>query len=143
MKNNQLNTIFLVDDDILFLKSIEIEFAHIDGYLVRTFQTGEECIGALVVCPDIVILDYHLNGLNPLAMNGIMVLDHVKRVCPSSLVIMLSQQDKIEVAVDCMRHNALDYVVKSPTAFLRLHKIIEDNWQHKKIKPKKLKKPKS
>ncbi|MFM9986696.1 MAG: response regulator [Flavobacteriales bacterium] len=128
-----LKTIFLVDDDALFLKSIEIEFAHMGGYLVRTFQTGEECLKSLEVCPDIIILDYHLNGINKAAMNGIMVLDKVKSVCPASLVIMLSSQDKIEVAVDCMHHYALDYVVKSPTAFLRLHKIIGDNSRYKKL----------
>lgn len=130
---NRLRTIFLVDDDALFLKSIEIEFAHTGGYLVRTFQSGEDCIRSLEICPDIIILDYHLDGLNKTAMNGILVLDQIKLVCPASFVIMLSSQDKIEVAVDCMHHHALDYVIKSPTAFLRLHKIIEDNWQFKKL----------
>ena len=128
-----LKSIFLVDDDALFLKSIEIEFAHTGGYLVRTFLTGEDCFEALGNCPDIIILDYHLNSFNPTAMNGILVLDKIKLVCPSSLVIMLSSQDSIEIAVDCMRHHALDYVVKSPTAFLHLHKIIEDNWRYKKL----------
>jgi two-component system, OmpR family, response regulator len=129
----KLKSIFLVDDDALFLKSIEIEFAHIGGYLVRTFQTGEECVNSLDVCPDIIILDYHLNGINKSAMNGIMVLDKIRSICSSSLVIMLSSQDKIEVAVDCMKHHALDYVVKSPTAFLRLHKIIGDNSRFKNL----------
>lgn len=131
--STDLRTIFLVDDDALFLKSIEIEFAHEGGYLVRTFQTGEDCIRSLDVCPDIIILDYHLDGISKTAMNGILVLDKIKIACPFSLVIMLSSQDKIEVAVDCMRHQALDYVIKSPTAFLRLHKIIADNWQYRKL----------
>lgn len=131
--DTQIKSIFLVDDDALFLKSIEIEFAHAGGYLVRTFLTGEECIQSLEVCPDIIILDYHLNGFNTSAMNGIFTLDKIKSFCPSSLVIMLSSQDKIEIAVDCLRHHALDYVVKSPTAFLHLHKIIGDNWRYKKL----------
>jgi DNA-binding NtrC family response regulator len=37
---------------------------------------------------------------------------------------MLSSQDKIEVAVDCMHHKAFDYIVKSETAFIRLQKTI-------------------
>ncbi|MCA1760257.1 MAG: response regulator, partial [Bacteroidales bacterium] len=48
-------------------------------------------------------------------------------------VIMLSAQDKIEVAVDCMHHNAFDYVVKSETAFIRLQKIIRTIFQYRKI----------
>jgi predicted type IV restriction endonuclease len=38
---------------------------------------------------------------------------------------MLSSQDKIEVAINCMHHKAFDYVVKSETAFLRIQKKIE------------------
>jgi DNA-binding NtrC family response regulator len=37
---------------------------------------------------------------------------------------MLSSQDKIDVAINCMHHKAFDYVVKSETAFMRLKKII-------------------
>ena len=47
---------------------------------------------------------------------------------------MLSAQDKIEVAVDCMHHKAFDYVVKSETAFIRLQKIITTIFEYKKIK---------
>jgi DNA-binding NtrC family response regulator len=37
---------------------------------------------------------------------------------------MLSSQDRIDVAVDCLHHKAIDYVVKNETAFMRLQKII-------------------
>jgi DNA-binding NtrC family response regulator len=47
---------------------------------------------------------------------------------------MLSCQDKIEVAVQCMRHHATDYVVKSETAFVRLQKIISSVFQYNKMK---------
>jgi len=57
-------------------------------------------------------------------MNGIQTLDRIKAFDVDLPVVMLSSQDKIEVAVDCMHHHALDYVVKSETAFLRLKKII-------------------
>jgi DNA-binding NtrC family response regulator len=46
---------------------------------------------------------------------------------------MLSSQDKIEVAVNCMHHRAYDYVVKSETAFLRLQKIITSIFSYKKM----------
>ena len=47
---------------------------------------------------------------------------------------MLSCQDKIEVAVQCMHHKATDYVVKSETAFVRLQKIISAVFQFNKMK---------
>ncbi|HWY99387.1 MAG TPA: response regulator, partial [Bacteroidia bacterium] len=52
---------------------------------------------------------------------------------PAIPVIMLSSQDKIDVAIDCMHHKAFDYVVKSETAFTRLQKIITTIFRYKKM----------
>jgi two-component system OmpR family response regulator len=123
MKNKKIK-LFLVDDDVVFLKLLEIEFRQFAEYEVETFCTGELCLERLSNNPDIIILDYQLDGVEKTAMNGIQTLDRIKAVNPEIPVVMLSQQDKIEVAVDCMHHRALDYVVKSETAFLRLQKII-------------------
>jgi len=57
-------------------------------------------------------------------MNGIDTLDQIKAINPDIPVVMLSCQDKIDVAVNCMHHKASDYVMKSETAFMRLKKII-------------------
>ncbi len=54
-------------------------------------------------------------------------LDRIKAFNPLIPVIMLSAQDKIEVAVNCMKHKAFDYIVKSETAFLRLSKSHHDH----------------
>jgi DNA-binding NtrC family response regulator len=123
--NNQKQTIFLVDDDSVFLKLLEIEFRLHTNFEIRTFETGEECIQSLKDLPFAIVLDYHLDGINPDAMNGINTLDSIKEFNKDIPVIMLSSQDKIEVAVDCMHHKAIDYIVKSETAFLRLQKIID------------------
>ncbi len=60
---------FLVDDDALFLKSLEIEFNQLDAFEIRTFPTGELCLKHLSLNPAIIILDYHLNGVDLNAMN--------------------------------------------------------------------------
>jgi len=123
MKNKKLK-LFLVDDDVVFLKLLEIEFLEKEEYVVETFSTGELCLEQLSSNPDVIILDYQLDGVEKTAMNGIQTLDKIKALNPEMPVVMLSSQDKIEVAVECMHHHALDYVVKSETAFLRLQKII-------------------
>jgi DNA-binding NtrC family response regulator len=46
---------------------------------------------------------------------------------------MLSSQDKIEVAINCMHHKAFDYIVKSETAFIRLQKTITTIFHTQKI----------
>jgi DNA-binding NtrC family response regulator len=116
--------IFLVDDDALFLKSLEVEFLQETDFDIKTFSTGELCLDNLSYHPDIVILDYFLAGIDKTAMNGIETLDKIKSLKSDIEVVMLSSQDKIDVAVSCMHHGAFDYVVKSETAFHRLKKII-------------------
>ena len=121
--NNKIK-LFLVDDDILFLKSLEIDFLQRADFDIETFVTGELCVANLSHQPDIIILDYLLDSVDKTAMNGIETLDKIKAFNPDIPVIMLSAQDKIEVAINCMHHKATDYVVKSETAFMRLQKII-------------------
>jgi len=125
--------IFLVDDDELFLKSLEIDFAQTTESTIKTFATGELCLKNMTQKPDVIILDYHLNGVHKNAINGLETLDRIKSVNPQIPVIILSSQDKIEVAVNCMKHQAFDYIVKSETAFLRLQKAITTIFHYQKI----------
>src|ERR1035437_2913180 len=129
---NKIN-IFLVDDDALFLKSLEIEFLESADFNIETYSTGELCIENLTHTPDVIILDYHLDGIIMNAMNGIETLDKIKSFNPDIPVVMLSSQDKIDVAINCMHHRAFDYVVKSETAFMRLQKIITTIFRYKKM----------
>ncbi|MBI3520865.1 MAG: response regulator [Bacteroidetes bacterium] len=133
MKNESKITLFLVDDDALFLKSLEIDFIEHADFNIKTFATGELCIANLSKNPDIIILDYHLDGIDENAMNGIETLDKLKEYNQDIPVVMLSSQDKIEVAVSCMRHKAFDYVVKSETAYMRIEKIIATIFKYKKM----------
>lgn len=132
MKNEKIK-LFLVDDDALFLKSLEMEFLEHADFIIETYPTGEQCLENLSHNPDVIILDYLLNGIVKNAMNGIETLDNIKKINPDIPVVMLSCQDKIDVAINCMHHRAFDYVVKSETAFFRLQKIITTIFSYKKM----------
>jgi len=132
MKTDKIR-LFLVDDDAVFLKSLEIEFLQHADFIIETFSKGEACIENLSHNPDVIILDYHLDGIDKFAMNGMETLDKIKKSNPDIPVVMLSSQDKIDVAINCMHHRAFDYVVKSETAFIRLQKIITSIFSYKKM----------
>jgi two-component system, OmpR family, response regulator len=134
MNNENKIKLFLVDDDAVFLKVLEFQFLDHGDFEIETFANGELCIANLSKKPDIVILDYHLDGIDKNAINGIETLDEIKKYDIDIPVIMLSCQDKIEVAVDCIHHKAFDYVVKSETAFIRLQKNISTIFQMKQTK---------
>ena len=118
--------IILVDDDAVFLHLLKIELANLPNFEVKTWPTGELCLANLALeKPDFIVLDFHLDGIEKDAMNGLETLDKIKALEPKMPIVMLSSQDKIEVAISCMHHGALDYVVKSETSYLRLQKIVE------------------
>ena len=131
--NKEKIKLCLVDDDAVYLKLLEIEFLQHGDFNIETFATGELCMASLSHSPDVIILDYRLDGIDKTAMNGIQTLDKIKAFNPDIPVIMLSEQDKIDVAIDCMHHRAFDYVVKSETAFMRLQKIITTVFKYKKM----------
>ena len=130
---NEKIKIFLVDDDAVYLKLLAIEFLQHADFTIETFAKGELCIPKLSHNPDVIILDYHLDGIDKNAMNGLETLDKIKAFNSDIPVIMLSSQDKIDVAINCMHHHAYDYVVKSETAFMRLQKTITTIFSYKKM----------
>lgn len=125
--------IFLVDDDAMYLKLLVKELSEKPEYDIRTFATGELCLEGLSVKPDIIVLDYFLNGIEKKALNGLETLSMIKSVYPDIPVIMLSAQDKIDVAVNCMKLKAFEYIVKSETAVARLHNAIYTIMHYKKM----------
>lgn len=133
MTNTNKVKIFLVDDDAMLLKLLAAEFTQHADFDIETYPTGELCLENLSHQPDVIILDYHLNGIDKEAMNGLATLDRIKAFDAGIAVIMLSSQDKIDVAINCMHHHAHDYVVKSETAFLRLQQIITNIFKYKKM----------
>ena len=77
---NEKIKLTLVDDDALFLKSLEIELNKTEDFIIETYATGEDFLEALSNQnrPDVIILDYYLNGISKNAMNGIETLDKIK-----------------------------------------------------------------
>lgn len=127
--------IFLVDDDPLYLKALENEFKENPAFEVITFATGEDCLGHLSSKPDIIVLDYFLNSKNKDALNGLQILIKIKEISPDFNVIMLSAYENVEVALNCMKYDAFNFIVKNETAFLRLKHSIKQIFKiHSKVK---------
>ena len=81
--------IFLVDDDVVFLQLLKIELLQLEEYDVEIFATGELCIAGLGSKPDVIVLDYHLDGVDSSAMNGIATMDKIHAIDSKMPVIIL------------------------------------------------------
>jgi DNA-binding NtrC family response regulator len=128
----QERIIFLVDDDNMQLQMIKDYLDERFEMKLYEYTTGEDAIANMHLNPEIVILDYHLMSINKTAENGVEILKKMKELCPTTNVIMLSGQDKIAVAVECMKNGAYDYVVKSESAFMRIENIFNNIGEHMK-----------
>ncbi len=123
MKPNQ--TIFLVDDEPIQNEMLKDYLAERFNFQFQLFDNGEEALKNMVQNPAIVILDYHLNAHKAEAKNGVQILAEMKDKNPDTQVIMVSGQDKIQVAVDSMKYGAYDYIVKGETAFARMENTLK------------------
>ncbi|MDG1127397.1 MAG: sigma-54 dependent transcriptional regulator [Hellea sp.] len=81
-----------------------------DGYEVRLTATSAEAINSLKLRkPSLMILDVWLKGSS---MDGIELLDSIKKSHPNMPVIIISGHGTVETAVSAIRKGAYDYIVK-------------------------------
>jgi DNA-binding NarL/FixJ family response regulator len=118
--------VFIVDDDLFFSQMLIDKLSKPTSYQLKSFATGEECLDNLLTDkPAIIILDYTLNDVNPSAANGIKILDEIKRILPSTHVIMLSGQSKYEVAMQTLTKGAEYYIIKDSDTFKKIAAILK------------------
>jgi two-component system OmpR family response regulator len=118
--------IFLVDDEPIQNEMLKDHISSRFEYQLKTYDNGEDAIKDMGLKPAIVVLDFHLNTNVPNAQNGVEVLKKIKELNPHTEVIMLSGQDKIDVAIESMKYGAYDYVIKGETAFSRIENILNN-----------------
>ncbi len=120
-------SIFIVEDDILYLNLITKELEKMGYSNVRAFTKGSDAIQNLDFKPDVALLDYFLES----DFTGLDILKKLKKRFPETQAIFLTASDDVNIAVDTMRNGAYDYIVKGDTAFIRirhlLKKISEEN----------------
>lgn len=112
--------IFIVEDDLLFAKTIRYILTLNPDHEVRVFKTGKECLNNLHLNPHIVSLDYSLPD-----MTGDEVLKRIKAHNPDIGVIILSGQQDVATAVELLQKGADDYLTKDEANKERLFNIVE------------------
>lgn len=99
--------IVIIDDDDSLRRVLEYSLQEA-GYTVAAAASGEE---GLALCseqpPDLLISDLQMPG-----MDGMQLLQSVKRLHPETPVIMLTAFGTVELAVAAMKAGAYDYLTK-------------------------------
>lgn len=125
--------IFIVDDDPVLAEMLKDHLTKMTSYEISVYDSGEECLKHLADKPGIIFLDFYLNSVNKDAMDGLEILQEIKKTDSEVDVVILSGQDKIEVAVKTMQYGAFDYIVKGESAFYRAEKVVFNIYRYKKL----------
>lgn len=117
--------IYIVDDEPLQAEILKDHLVKVHKCEIKVFVTGEECLKFLEKDkPSIVFLDYNLDSQVRDAMNGVELLKVIKAKLPKTECVMLSGQNKIEVANQAMQHGAFEYISKGDDALQKAEKTV-------------------
>ncbi len=126
MEASENKLVFIVDDDTLYAKAVSAYLLkEIPDLQLKTFTTGEACLHSLYLNPVAIILDYYLNSEFEFAWNGLQMLKKLREADPSLNVIIISSQHDMEVALNCMREGATEYIIKNESALPAIKKLME------------------
>jgi DNA-binding NtrC family response regulator len=112
-------SICLVDDNEICLKVYKQMLTQLGYSQVHVFTQVDSFLQALESKLKIIFLDYDMDNLN-----GIEVLKKIKRFDPNMLVVFISGQQDIEIAVNALKYGAMDYLIKKEVSLTKLGAIM-------------------
>lgn len=118
-------TIFIVEDNEWYNKLLVHNLSLNPDFHIESFLSARELIDALVKEPDVVTVDYRLPD-----MDGERLLKRIKEYNPNIEVVIISEQEDIETAVDLLKAGAYDYLVKTKDIKERIHNSINHIRKH-------------
>jgi len=129
MNNKELNLLILEnchDDTELMISHLEQEGFNIKWKRVETEDTFRK---ALSESPDLILTDYNLPSYN-----GLEAIRLQQKVAPEIPLIMVSGSTGEDIAVECMRSGAVDYVLKDRISRLGpvVKRVLKETEDHEK-----------
>ncbi len=99
--------ILVVDDEPDIREALELYLSHM-GYSVITAGNGEHALHLFNTSrPPIVLSDIKMPG-----MDGVQLLREIKREHPDTEVIMITGHGDMDLAIECLQHDATDFITK-------------------------------
>ncbi len=118
--------IFVVDDDEISAGLLSDFLSNEAGLEIRTFHTGEDCVKELLhTHPHVIVLDYLLNSKFKDALNGLQILDIIRKLDKHVHVIMLSGTESYGVGLQTIAHGAEHFIIKGKESFGEVLAIIK------------------
>jgi two-component system OmpR family response regulator len=121
--------IFFVDDDKMMLNLMEYTFKCREGFEVKSYFSGEECIRNLKLNPELIVLDYYLGSEEENTMTGLDTLQKINGYDATIPVIILSREKDRSTIDAFIKEGAMKYVIKDDYFIDTLIDTIEDHFE--------------
>lgn len=115
-KKSSHKHIYLVDDDLFFGQLFSFSVQNQLKLKVTTFTKPMEFISVLRngQWPDVIFLDYHFGRYDHADINGLDLLQEIKKMNPKQMVVMVSASKNQQVLIQSEHEGANNFIVKSP-----------------------------
>jgi two-component system, NtrC family, response regulator AtoC len=120
MKSRSEFSIFLADEDPLFLSSLGKMLQDSAFIKITPFESCTAFLKEIHQKPDIILLNYSLSS-----MNGLEMLKKIKLFSPYTRVVFISGQENIDVVRHAVTLGAFDYLIKDQITILKVKKLME------------------
>jgi len=102
-------TIFIADEDLLYLKLFKNIFPEKSKFEVHSFVDGEECLYYAMFKPDLVILVNNEDNKFTFEKGLEAVAQEVEGKMPDTMVVLISLDDKLAFAEGLIDQKVMDY----------------------------------
>ena len=120
--------IFFVDDDKMVLNLMEYTFKCKDGFEVKSYLSGEECVENLFLKPQLIVLDHILGDDESRAMSGLDTLKRITKLNNNIPVIILSREKSNRLIDKFIKSGAKRYIIKDDFFIDTLIETIDEHF---------------
>jgi two-component system OmpR family response regulator len=120
MELSQTPVIFVVEDNVIYQSLIAKELETISNN-IHFYTNGESCISELDKRPNVIVLDYNLDG----KMNGLDTLQRVRDIDPDIYVILFSSQKGLNTKEIFLQYGAFDFLEKNSLSLRTLRQMVD------------------
>lgn len=123
----KMKLIFIVEDDEIYAKTLmhNIKLNLNQEVELKWFPVGEVAEEQMSLNPDFVIIDYNLNSKYFDAENGLKMAINMRNKSKNTKFILLSSQLSIEIAVEAVKKEGFQYVIKNNEAFSKVLALLK------------------
>jgi DNA-binding NtrC family response regulator len=110
---------FVVDDDPFWTAILTQILTDLGFTNITTFSSGAACFENLHLNPELVFLDYQMEG-----MDGLTVLQKIKEYNSKIGVVFCTSHEDLGVAIDAIKYGSFDYLLKGNASRREVASII-------------------